>query len=68
MDMLDQLNLCSFRGEAAGLGLRYLALLFKPAVAGKDVNVVLKWVHDIHARQRFEGSEIMLSVAFKLSP
>jgi hypothetical protein len=63
-DMLDQLNLGSFRGEAAGLGL---ALLFKPAVAGKDVNVVLKWVHDIHARRRFEGSEIMLSVAFKLS-
>ena len=63
-DMLDQLNLGSFRGEAAGLGR---ALIFKPAVAGKDVNVVLKWVHDIRARQRFEGSEIMLSVAFKLS-
>ena len=62
--MLDQLNLGSFRGEAAGIGL---ALLFKPTVAGKDVNVILKWLHDIHARQPFEGSEIMLSVAFKIS-
>ena len=64
-DMLNQLNVGSFSGDAAGLGV---ALLFKPAVAGKDVNVLVKWVHDIHARQRFQGSEIMLSFAFKLSP
>ena len=53
----------SFRGEAAGIGL---AILFRPTIAGKDVNFTLKWVHDVYARRHVEGSEIMFSVAFKM--
>jgi hypothetical protein len=64
-DVLDEFNLGSFRGEAAGIGL---ALLFTPRIGGKDVSIALKWVHDIHAERRFEGSEIMLSVRLKLFP
>jgi hypothetical protein len=61
-DALQRLNLGSFRGEAAGIGL---ALLFTPTIGAKDVNFVLKWVHDVHATRRFKGSEIMLSAAFR---
>ena len=59
----DGSNFGSFRGEAAGIGL---AILFRPTIAGKDVSFILKWVHDIYARRHLEGSEIMLSVAFKI--
>ena len=61
--LLDGQNLGGFRGESAGIGL---ALLYKPTIAGNDVSFILKWVHDIYAKRRFEGSEIMLSVAFRL--
>jgi hypothetical protein len=36
--------------------------------AATDVNFTLKWVHDIYARRRPEGSEIMFSVSFMLWP
>jgi hypothetical protein len=62
--VLDRLNLGDFRGESAGIGL---AILFKPTIGGKDVSFILKWVHDIYAKRHFEGSEIMLSAAFRLS-
>jgi hypothetical protein len=62
--VLDKLNLGGFRGESAGIGL---AILFRPTIGGKDVSFILKWVHDIYAKRRFEGSEIMLSAAFKFS-
>jgi hypothetical protein len=63
--LLRRLGLGSFRGKALGIGL---AVLFKPTIGGKDTNFVLKWVHDVHARRRFEGSEIMLSVGVQLWP
>jgi hypothetical protein len=56
-------NLGGFRGEAAGIGL---AILFRPTIGGKDVSFTLKWVHDVYTRRHLEGSEIMLSVAFKI--
>lgn len=62
--VLDSFNLGGFRGESAGIGL---AILFKPTVRGQDVSFILKWVHDIYAKRRLEGSEIMLSVAFRLT-
>jgi hypothetical protein len=64
-DVLDRFSLGSFRGEAAGVGL---ALLFRPRIAQRDVRIALKWLHDVHAKRRFEGSEIMLSLTFRLSP
>jgi hypothetical protein len=62
--VVDRLNLGGFRGESAGVGL---AVLFKPTISGKDVNFILKWVHDVYAKRHFEGSEIMLSVTVKLT-
>jgi hypothetical protein len=48
--VLDKLNLGSFRGESAAIGL---AILFKPTIGRKDVSFILKWVHDIYAKRRF---------------
>jgi hypothetical protein len=62
--LLDGLNLGGFRGESAGIGLSFL---YKPTIGDKDVSFILKWVHDVYAKRRLEGSEIMLSVAFRLS-
>ena len=60
--VLNRLNLGSFRGEAAGIGV---ALLYRPTIGGRDLDIVFKWLHDVHAARRFQGSEIMLSVALK---
>jgi hypothetical protein len=54
-----------FRGEGLGLGP---ALLITPTVAGRDVDVVAKWLRDVHAVNRSRGDLVMLSVAFKVSP
>ena len=62
---LRSFNLGRFRGESAGVGL---AMLFKPKISGKDVNLTLKWVHDVYAWRRIEGSEMMFAVALKLWP
>jgi hypothetical protein len=62
--LFDGSNLGSFRGESAGVGL---AILFRPTIASKDTSFILKWLHDIYAKRRLEGSQIMLSVAFKIS-
>jgi hypothetical protein len=62
--VLDDFSLGGFRGESAGIGL---AILYKPMIRGKDVNFILKWVHDVYAKRHLEGSEIMLSVTFKLT-
>jgi hypothetical protein len=64
-DVLNRFNLGSFRGESLGIGL---AVLYKPTIVNTDVDVLLKWLHDVHARRRLEGSEIMLSISFKLWP
>jgi hypothetical protein len=61
--LLDGSNLGSFRGESAGVGL---AILFRPTIGGRDVSFTLKWVHDIYSKRHLEGSEIMLSVGFKI--
>jgi hypothetical protein len=62
---LSRFNLGSFRGESVGIGL---AGLYQSTFGGKDVNFTLKWVHDVYARHRLEGSEIMLSVSWNLWP
>jgi len=61
--LLDGSNLGSFRGESAGIGL---AILFRPKISGKDVSFTLKWLHDIYAKRHLEGSQLMLSVSFKM--
>lgn len=61
--ILRDLGLGGFRGESAGIGL---AVLYNPTIGGTETRLVLKWVHDVHARRRAQGSGIMLAAAFDL--
>jgi hypothetical protein len=52
-----------FRGEGVGLGL---AVLGTPHIAGRDISLIGKWIHDVHTENRLRGDLFMLSVAFRL--
>ncbi|MGI9509428.1 MAG: SphA family protein [Geminicoccaceae bacterium] len=51
-----------FKGEAAGIGP---ALLWTPKIKGKDVNVIVKWLHEFHAEWRLEGDHVFASFALQ---
>jgi len=51
-----------FRGEGLGLGL---AALGTTSLGGRDVNLIGKWIHDLHTENRFRGDLFMFSVAFR---
>jgi hypothetical protein len=47
-----------FKAEAAGIGP---ALLWTPSILGKDVPIIVKWLHEFHAENRLEGDHVMAS-------
>ncbi|MGI9507857.1 MAG: hypothetical protein ACR2QJ_00740, partial [Geminicoccaceae bacterium] len=51
-----------FKGEAAGIGP---ALLWTPKIKGKEVNVIVKWLHEFHAKRRLEGDHVFASIALQ---
>ncbi len=51
-----------FKAEAAGIGP---ALLWVPKILGKDVNVIVEWLHEFHAENRLEGDHIFAGFAMK---
>ena len=51
-----------FKAEAAGIGP---ALLWVPKIFGKDVNIIVKWLHEFHAENRLEGDHLFASFALK---
>ena len=59
-DSGDGAVLGDFKAEAAGIGP---ALLWVPKIFGKDVNVIVKWLHEFHAENRLKGDHIFVSFA-----
>lgn len=47
-----------FKSEAAGIGP---ALLWTPEILGKDVPIIVKWLHEVHAENRLEGDHVLAS-------
>jgi hypothetical protein len=47
-----------FKAEAAGIGP---ALLWSPNILGKDVPIIVKWLHEFHADNRLEGDHFFAS-------
>ncbi len=58
----DGAVLGDFKAEAAGIGP---ALLWVPKILGKDVNVIVEWLHEFHAENRLEGDHIFAGFAMK---
>ncbi len=50
-----------FRGECFGLGP---AVKYTTKIGQRDVNFILKWLHDIDSKNRFDSDTLMLSIAF----
>ena len=51
----------SFRGEGAGIGP---AVYYIRKIGGRDVALVAKWMHDVHAENRIEGYYAYASFMF----
>lgn len=51
-----------YRSAAAAAGP---ALIFTPTIAGSDVNIIAKWLHEYYSRDRLEGDWVWLSIAVR---
>jgi hypothetical protein len=51
-----------FKSEAFGLGPGFVWI---PKSAGGKLTVLAKWMHDVHAENRFKNDYVTLSVAWK---
>lgn len=51
-------TLGDFKAEAAGVGP---AVLWSPKLFGKEVPIIVKWLHEFHAKNRLEGDHLMAS-------
>ena len=51
-------TLGDFKAEAAGIGP---ALLWTPKIHGKDVPIIVKWLHEFHAENRLKGDHVFAS-------
>ena len=57
-DSGDGATFGDFKAEAAGIGP---ALLWVPNILGKDVPIIVKWLHEFHAENRLEGDHVFAS-------
>jgi len=53
------------KSEAAGVGP---ALLWSPEIFGRNVPIIVKWLHDFHAENRLEGDHVMGSFVLSFWP
>ena len=59
-DSGDGALLGGFQAEAAGIGP---AVLWNASIAGYDLSVIAKWLHEFHAENRLEGEHLFVSFA-----
>ena len=62
-DSGDGATLGDFKAEAAGVGP---AVIWNTKVAGQDISLIAKWLHEVHAERRIEGDHVFLSFALSL--